>query len=199
MRLEITDDVEANFADLLERAIAEAPMKRTGARLELIMTQRTRRGEFLEGSSPGASEYSTEPFAMPAGALRNDAREELTEDEDVATYFTSEDDLWLRIEGGYKRVRKAKGLQADHVNLTDRGNMLDGMRTRVRTEDGEHVLDVGYIKGRSPTEATRIAGYHNRQGAGPSQVKRVFVGATDEEAGEVLGDLEDDVLKSLAQ
>jgi hypothetical protein len=166
------------------------------ARAEYIMRRRTQKGEFLEGSSPGAESYSDEPYAQPAGSLTDQVRDQLPEDE--TSYFeTNDGDLWLVIEGGYEAVRKAKGLPTGRVDLTDQGDMLSAMRSDATVQDDQVQMLVGYIDGASPQEAMQIARYHNIEGAGQSEVKRVFVGLTDEEADDIADDLEDDLTDAL--
>ena len=161
------------------------------------MKRRTQRGEFLEGSSEGAESYSQKPYAQPAGSLTDQVRDSLPDDE-VSYFTTSDDDLWLVVEGGYEAVRRAKGLPTDTVDLSVTGSMLEGMRSE-STRRGDELLEmlVGYIEGASPQEAMQIARYHNVEGAGKNEIKRVFVGLTEQEADDVLDDLEEDISEGL--
>lgn len=198
LRIEIEDSMPEGFAEHVRDALSSVRTRRTMARVEHIIQSRTRGGEFLEGSSEGADRYSEKPYAQPAGSLTDQVRDELPEDE-VSYFTTSEDALWLVVEGGYKAVRQAKGLPTDRVDLTDQGDLLRGMRSAAHrdVDDGTLQMVVGYIEGASPQEAMQIARYHNVMGAGKNEVKRVFVGLTDSEAEDVLDDVEDDLRKRL--
>ena len=185
------------FAAAFEDALAGVRTRRVMARAEQMMKERAREGDFLEGSSEGAESYSTKPYAQPAGSLTEQVREDLPGDE--TSYFTtSEDALWLVVEGGYEAIRRAKGLPTDHVDMTVTGGMLQGMRSQAgRDSDGNLDMLVGYIDGASPQEAIQLARYHNVEGAGKNEMKRVFVRLTEEEAEDILDDLEEDFSSNL--
>lgn len=196
IRIEVEDSMPDGFGDALREALANVRTRRVMARAEVMMKDRARSGEFLEGSSSGAESYSTKPYAQPAGSLTEQVRESLPEDE-VSYFTTSSDALWLIVEGGYEAVRRAKGLPTDRVDLTDQGTLLGGMRSTVERDDDTLRMLVGYIEGASPQEALQIARYHNVEGAGKNEIKRVFVGLTDEEADEILDDIERDISSEL--
>jgi len=197
LRIEVEDSMPDGFAEHLRDALAGVRTRRHQARIEHIIQSRTREGEFLEGSSQGAESYSEKPYAQPAGSLTDQVRDQLPEDE-VSYFMTSSEDLWLVVEGGYKAIRRAKGLPTDRVDLTDQGDLLSGIRSdATRDSDGSLEMLVGYIEGLSPSEAIQIARYHNVEGAGKNEVKRVFVGLTSEEAEDVLDDIEEDVNRGL--
>lgn len=197
IQIEFEDSLPDGFAEAFKSAVASVQTRKATAHAEYIMRRRTERGEFLEGSSSGASSYSTKPYAQPAGALTDQVRESLPDDE-VKYFTTGSDSLWLVIEGGYEAVRRAKGLPTSNVDLTVSGDMLGGMRSASsRDEDGDISMIVGYIDGASPAEAMQLARYHNVEGAGKNEVKRVFVGLTDDEADEVFDHLQKDLLRNL--
>jgi hypothetical protein len=198
IRIRVEDDMPEGFEEAFRSALAGVRTSNVMAEVEQIILDRTQSGEFLEGSSPGAESYSTKSYAQPAGSLTDQVREDLPGDE--TSYFTtSEDALWLVVEGGYEAIRRAKGLPTDHVDLTRSGDMLKGLRSIAfeNLESGQLQMLTGYIKGVSPQEATQIARYHNVEGAGKNEMKRVFVGLTEEEAEDILDDLEDDVTRNL--
>jgi hypothetical protein len=194
--IRVTDDMPEGFEEAFQDALAGVRTRRLMARAESMIRRRTQRGEFLSGSSPGAESYSDEPYAQPAGSLTDQVRDALPEDE-TSYFMTSGEDLWLVVEGGYEAVRRAKGLPTSRVDLTDTGDMLDAMRSSATRRDGELDMQVGYIEGASPAEAMQIARYHNVEGAGQSEVKRVFVGLTDQEAEDVLDQAEEDIGRGL--
>ena len=145
-----------------------------------------RSGEFLEGSSPGAGSYSTNPFARPAGGLSREVFGKLDDTADGASFYTRAGALWVIVERGYAWLREASGLQAAHADLNWSGAMLAGMRTRSRFASGKLVVEAGYIQGMSPEDAIRLAGFHDRTGVGPRRIIRHFIGLTTAETGEVL-------------
>jgi len=197
IQIRVDDDLPEGFSEALQSAIAGLKTSKIMAQAELIMKQRTQDGEFLDGSSPEADSYSTKPYAQPAGSLTDQVRESLPDDE-VSYFTTSDDDLWLVVEGGYEAVRRAKGLPTDTVDLSVTGQMLSGMRSQAgRESDGELEMLVGYIEGVSPQEAIQIARYHNVEGAGKNEIKRVFVGLTESEADDVLDSMEKDINRGL--
>jgi len=197
IQIRVEDDMPEGFEEAFRSALAGVRTSNVMAEVEQIILHRTQSGEFLEGSSPGAESYSTKPYAQPAGSLTEQVREDLPGDE--TSYFTtSEDALWLVVEGGYEAIRRAKGLPTDHVDMTVTRGMLQGMRSQAgRDSDGNLDMLVGYIDGASPQEAIQLARYHNVEGAGKNEMKRVFVGLTEEEAEDILDDLEDDVTQNL--
>ena len=198
IEVEVKEKLHRTLEGALRAALRSVDVARTMARMEYTMKARTARGEFLEGSSPGADSYSTEPFARPAGGLPQKVHAAAEEGSGIGSYFTKDDDLWLIFEGGYKQLRELKGLQTAHVDLFDTGFMLGGMRSRGRQESGGDIeMEVGYIEGLSPAEAIELANYHNRLGAGKSQTVRKFIGFTKKEADDILDGLEQDIEKGL--
>lgn len=197
IRIRVRDDMPEGFQQAFEDALTGIKLRKVMAHAESIMKRRTARGEFLDGSSPGAESYSDEPYAQPAGSLTDRVREQLPDDQ-TSYFMTGDEDLWLVIEGGYEAVRRAKGLPTDTVDLMDTGQMLSAMRSAAdRDSDGEIEMQVGYIDGASPQEAQQIARYHNVEGSGPNEVKRVFVGLTDKEADKVADNLKDEIKDAL--
>lgn len=196
--VDVKDNLDRSLADELRRALRSVDTARVLANIEQIILRRTVRGEFLEGSSPQADDYSTTPFARPAGGLSGDVHQQVEQDANASAYFTKEEDLWMTFEGGYKQLREMKGLQTGHVDLYDTGGMLQGMRGRAETgTDGTLDLEVGYIEGLSPARAIELANYHNRLGAGKAETIRKFVGLTTEENKNVLDNLEADIKRRL--
>jgi len=198
INVEIRDDLDRSLGDELRRALWAVDVARFLANVEQTILRRTAGGEFLEGSSPGAESYSTTPFARPAGGLSNRVHQSAENDSGVSSYFTKDEALWMTFGGGYKQLRELKGLPTGHVDLYDNGGMLAGLRSRADTDtDGDLEMEVGYIEGLSPGRAIELANYHNRLGAGKSEMIRKFVGLTDEEANDILDDLEADIQRRL--
>ena len=198
IELEIKEDLDRSLSEELRRALRWTDTVRVLANIEQTILRRTIKGEFLPGSSPGADEYSTTPFARPAGGLSDEVHQSAENDAEVSSYFTKDEDLWMTFEGGYKQLRALKGLPTGHVDLYETGGMLAGLRSRAETDDdGNLNMEAGYIKGLSPARAIELANYHNRLGAGKAETIRKFVGLTDPEADDILDDLENDITRRL--
>jgi hypothetical protein len=175
----LRDDLLTGLGDSLEAAALRVDVTRALLHAEQIMEERTMRGEFLPGSSPGAGQYSTRPFALPSAALPKAVREML---DDTA-------DKWLR---------EALGYQSSHVDLTRSGGLLGGLTTRVRTEGGQIGGEVGYPDG-ADEDAAALADFHQNQGVGPRRVIRRFVGLTDDEAELVVADFAEAVRRQITE
>lgn len=196
--IDVTNTLASRLSDALQHALQQTDLARFMAHVELTILQRTAKGEFLPGSSPEAEEYSTTPFARPAGGLSQDVQDAADSDRTVASYFTNDDDLWLVFEGGYKALRALQGLKTDTVDLFVSGDMLQGLRSKgLRRSDGTLRMEVGYIKGMSPARAIELANYHNRLGAGKSKTIRKFVGLTDEELADLIDTMEADLKRRM--
>ncbi len=90
---------------------------------------------------------------------------------------------------GHARKRKRERLPTDVVNLhfLQYGGMLAQMDHEVnRTLSQVELLFRG-------ERANRLAGYHNEQGAGTSQVKRVFMRLNDEDEAAMGGLVEQEI------
>ena len=185
-RLDLQEALLSQLHAEMLSAAADIDATAAGAHAMLLMQERTRRGEFLEGSSPGAGSYSTRPFARPAGGLSREILGRLDDTADGSSFFTRAGALWVVVERGYAWLREAAGYQADHVDLNWSGKMLAGMRVRSRFAGGKLITEAGYIEGMSPADAVRLAGYHDRTGAGPRRTIRRFIGLTEDEIAQVV-------------
>jgi len=196
--IEVTNSLNRSLSEALQHALQQTDLARFMAHVELTILRRTAKGEFLPGSSPNAEEYSTTPFARPAGGLKTEVQNAADSNDTVASYITKDEDLWLIFEGGYKALRALQGLKTDTVDLIASGRMLDGMRSKsMRRSDGTLRMEVGYIQGMSEARDIELANYHNRLGAGKSKTIRKFVGLTDEETDKLLAIMEADIKRRL--
>lgn len=186
---EFDDGLLGALRDGLERAAAGVDATRALAHAEHLIEERTARGEFLPGSSPSASQYSSRPFARPAAGLPRRIRELLDDTADGSSFFTRAGQLWVVVERGYRWLREAMGLPADRVTLDVTGDMLRAMAARATPTADGLTLEVGYLPGVSDDDAARIADFHQNQGVGPARVVRRFIGLTDEEADQVVARL----------
>lgn len=147
-------------------------MKLANAGLAIIR-ERTLSGKFLPGSSPGASDYSTKPFARPLGGLTKRVQKDLLAN--GAQVFTKEGKAtWVIIKGGYKQLREIAGKDTSRVTLTWRGRMLRNLGI-LNADDNSAIL------GMKDEDAKQLSLYHNVMGAGKSKKKRVFMGFTEAE------------------
>lgn len=196
-RLDLQEALLQTLRDGLALEAGDVDASGAAAHAQHLMLERTRRGEFLPGSSPGAERYSTNPFARPAGGLSREVFARLDDTADGSSFFTRAGALWVVVERGYAWLRRAAGLQADRVDLNWSGGLLAGMRARSRFAAGKVVTEVGYIAGMSPDDAVRLAGFHDRTGVGPARTVRRFVGLVSEEIDEVVRALAGAVAKAL--
>lgn len=147
-------------------------MKLANAGLAIIR-QRTLSGKFLPGSSPGADEYSTKPFARPLGGLTKKLQRDLLAN--GAQVFTKDGKAtWVVIKGGYKQMREIAGKDTSHVSLTWTGRMMRNLGI-LTSDDNSAVL------GPKDADTKQLSLYHNVMGAGKSKRKRVFMGFSDSE------------------
>ncbi len=163
-------------------------MKLANAGLAIIR-ERTLSGKFLPGSSPGAGEYSTKPFARPLGGLTKQVQKDLLAS--GAQVFTKEGKAtWVVIKGGYKQLREIAGKDTSHVSLTWRGRMLRNLGV-LNADDNSAVL------GMKDEDAKQLSLYHNVMGAGKSKVKRVFMGFSEGEKARLERIVGDEVMRRL--
>lgn len=196
--LSLQDDLLRSLQDHLEQAAVGVDATRALLHTEHLIEERTARGEYLPGSSPGAGQYSTKPFARPAAGLPRRIRELLDDTSDGSSFFTRAGTLWVVVERGYRWLREAMGLPTDRVTLDVTGDMMRAMSSRVTTTADGITLEVGYIQGVSDDDALRIADFHQNQGVGPSKTIRRFVGLTDEEASTVIAQLAESLRSRLS-
>lgn len=196
-KIEVTSTLKQELSDALRGALKRVRAERAGQQAEAIILRRTQRGEFLQGSSSGASSYSTKPFARPAGGLTERVYDRVSESDRVKYFTSSSGDEWLVFEGGYKQLRQMMGLPTANVDLNVTGQTLQGMRVRVTREGDGVSIEIGYIEGLSPQEAIQVAEYHNRLGAGKNKVLRKFVGLTSSESDDVVSFLEKELEREL--
>lgn len=170
------------FDSIKREIINRAVMLRIGNQVIAIIRNRTNAGVFLEGSSAGAENYSTKPFAAPFGGIvaqlgKGKAAQlykELRGEKGSIFRSNKSGKLWLRISGGYKEIRQRGGRQSEHANLQWSGRMMKALQI---VSVGEDSVTIGFL---APEEGQKAA-WHSVLGAGRSRVKRVFVGLSEEE------------------
>jgi hypothetical protein len=176
------DQVAADLNRLIEDVVERVILVRLGARAIAIIRQRTLKGEFLEGSSPGASQYSTTPMPLPLGALQKATRGRLqAQEKNQSAYkiFTAKSGrVWVVLQGGYKEFRQLAGKANDHVTMTWSGRMMRNLGIVKRTKSE---VEIGF----SDQQSHQLAVYHNIMGAGRGRKKHVFMGFTPAEEQEL--------------
>ncbi|KAB2967526.1 hypothetical protein [Zoogloea sp.] len=142
----------------------------------VIIRERTLKGQFLEGSSPDAGEYSTKPFAMPYAAVAtNSLKRELRRNTETGVLFRQGNkQLWIVVKGGYKKYRELAGKDTSKATLTWTGRMMRNLGI-LNADDSSAIL------GMKDADTKQLALYHNVMGAGKSKKKRVFMGLTEAE------------------
>lgn len=157
----------------------------------LIIWERTLSGKFLEGSSAGAEEYSTKPFARPLAGILKQHRKALLENGSVI--FTNEKDgkqLWIIIKGGYKEYRSLAGKDISKVSLTWSERMMRNLGI-LNADDASAIL------GPKDEDTRKLSLYHNVLGAGKSKRLHKFMGFTDNENERLRNEVAEEVMKRL--
>lgn len=154
--------------------IPEQALRQLGLLGIQIITERTARGVDAEGKP--FKPYGTSPFAMPYGGITAKARAALGDS--LQAFRTKGGAMWAVITGGYAAYKKAAYPQdGGEVNLTATGTMMQQL-TVVKVIPSTNTVVLGFAS----IEAATIAYYHNVAGAGPSKVRRKFMGFTRAEA-----------------
>ncbi|MBE2186752.1 MAG: hypothetical protein IAE99_08280 [Rhodothermales bacterium] len=185
------------FGATFKKAVLRMGARRVLAYVDVAVKRRTKAGDFLPGSSPSAGGYSEKPFARPAGGLKKKTLDALDDTDRGSSFFTRQGALWVVVEGGYKDLRQIEGKQNAHVDLLYSGALLDATRDNVRTGAATLEMEYGYLDGKSPADAARVAYWHQEAGAGKGKTKRVFIGLTPAEEKHLLGMLNEEARKAL--
>jgi hypothetical protein len=170
--------------EIVKRIISRSLLARVGSEVVAIIRERTLKGEFLEGSSPGADRYSTTPLPLPLGGLAKRAQSCVWRmlkagDEDVQAFTNVKSKrAWVILKGGYKQYRELAGLQTSVVNMSWSGRMMRNLSVVNISED---TVAVGFT---SPEEAQKAL-WHNKLGAGKSHRKHIFLGLSQDELARV--------------
>lgn len=185
--------VTTNFTpqQLADSIITNALLVGIGTHTIAIVRERTGRGEFLEGSSPGANKYSQRAAHMPLGALA----QRIGKGKGPATRAwkalkgenlyrqSSTGKIWIILQGGYKQLRELAGRETSPVTLNWAGTMMREMKFQVNLE--ERSVTVYFTSGPSAQKAAWLT-----QGAGRNKIKRIFMALSPEELALVVKDAE---------
>lgn len=160
-----------------------------------IIRQRTKKGEFLKGSSPGAEKYSEHPLGIPLLAygkgVANELMNRAENDQDVKLYRNKKTGgLWALVMGGYKEIRNIAGKNNDSVSMNWSGKVLRNLAGMgIKPMEG----NIGFTDQR----AKQIAIWQQVQGAGKSKKKKVFVGFSQKEINQLTQLAGKEIIKSV--
>jgi len=171
--------LQTKLAALPNKLVDEIVLLRLANGALAIIRKRVLDGQYLEGSSPNAGEYSTTPMPLPFGKLQATVRKKLSKEElenkDKYVIFTAKSgNVWISVQGGYKAYRQMAGKFNDHVILSWSGRLMRNMGIVQKEKDS-------YSVGFSDPDVERIARYHTLEGAGKSHRKHVFFDLSEEE------------------
>ncbi|TAK59419.1 MAG: hypothetical protein EPO24_07730 [Bacteroidetes bacterium] len=174
-----TEELERKLDNLPNKIIDEVVLLRLSSGVIAIIRKRTLDGKYLEGSSPGAEQYSVTPLPLPFAKFQANVKAKLTKEQaqnkDKYVLFTAKSgNTWIIVQGGYKEFRKLAGKFSDHVVMSWTGRLMRNLGLIRKDDSG---ADVGF----PDTDAERIARYHNIEGAGKSRRKHVFFDLSKEE------------------
>lgn len=172
--------------EILKQVINRAFLLRVGEQTIAIIQERTLRGEFLEGST--SQGYSTKTAYMPYPALEERVGKSLwarikNKQDGLGWSYIGKNRKWVKVEGGYKRLREITGRETDRVTLSWSGQMLSALNV-IEVNEEQRSVTIRFRNER----AGEIAGFHH-EGAGRSKVKRIFVGLSGKELEQIAADL----------
>ncbi len=182
-------DLSNKLPTLLDSVIDRVMMLRLANRGIAIVRERTLKGEFLDGSSDGAGQYSTKPFARPLGGLTKALQKTLV-NSGSHIFTASSGNHWIVIEGGYRAFRAMAGKDVSRVTMTWTGRMLRNLGV---ISEAEREVVLGF----PDADMKQLATWHNVMGAGKSLRKHVFMGVTQEEANQLVELAGEEIAKRL--
>lgn len=179
----------------LDNIVDKIIMQRLAGHCVFLIRRRTQSGQFLPGSSPGADQYSTKPFAMPAYALGKMLGKKLEalasgkrkkQGPNTFTLYTNKkwnNQLWVVAHLGYREIRRMAGRPVDKVSMIFNRGYISGIS--VLPGESDTKIDIGWkdtsnIDGERPSN-NLLAKYHEELGAGKSKRKHKIMGLTQEE------------------
>lgn len=194
---ELADKLRPEIERLKDAVVDNVIMLRIANKGIAIIRKRTLKGEFLPGSSPNASQYSTTPLPLPLGKFtRETQRQILSGKADLGENFRlftnrKTRNVWIVIQGGYKKFRELAGKPTDNVVMTWSGRMMRNLGI-IRSTETEATL------GFSDQGSRQIAEYHNVLGAGKSRRKHIFMGFEEKELKELAKLAGEEIAKKLS-
>jgi len=155
-------------------SIPDDDLKRIGLRAVSMIRDRTLRGVGADGAP--FKPYSTQPFALPLGAITKRAQRALGDDMKIITSKRS-GALWAVITGGYAALKDAAYPQyGGVVNLSRTGAMLRALTVIGVNGSGQVTIRIGFAR----EEEAQKALWNDARG-------RRILGFTQEERTDLAG------------
>ncbi|HOM04356.1 MAG TPA: hypothetical protein PLU67_02560 [Candidatus Kapabacteria bacterium] len=148
-------------------------MNKIAIRTIKLLHEQIERGYDADGNR---YEYSTKPFARPAGGIvrfREFAKK--AQKDGLLRYFTKKQSKWVVFTGGYKSFRALTGRNPNGDFLEYTGEMLSSLTHQINNNE----ITVSF----SSRRAAEKAYYLNVTGAGKSRKFWKFMGLTDKNEG----------------
>ncbi len=181
------------LSGIADNIITDVLLNAVGSHAVAIIRRRVNKGEYLDGSSAGAENYSTTPMPLPFGAFSKAVRSKLLPAGYKVFTNVKSHTTWIVLPGGYKEFRQLAGKANDKVNLQWTGRMMRNLGFTSSTQSGR--VSLGF----TDPDAEQLAVYHNTMGAGKSRTKHVFMDFTEDEINQLVGDVEKYLLNRLEQ
>lgn len=173
--------------NLLQQILDNSILIQIGQKVLVVINERVSRGEFLPGST--SLGYSVKDAPMPLAALiakigDTKARAvyrglKIARGEKPIIWKNAKSGkTWITLTGGYKKLRELTGRETGVVELNWSGHMMSALKAK----SDPSVPSVTFYF--TDAEASRIAAFHH-MGAGRNRIKRLFMGLTDKETGDI--------------
>lgn len=190
-------DIDKILKNIQDNIIDNVIMKRLANRGIAIIRERTIKGEFLDGSSSNAGQYSTTPLPLPFGKFTKMTQKKILKGDVLSgdyRIFTNlkSGNTWIIIKGGYKKFRELAGKDTANVSLSWSGRMLRNLGVL-------NVDKTTAVLGFSSEEEKQKAIWHNVMGAGKSKKKHVFMDFSKDEREELSKMASEDIAKRLVR
>ncbi|MDD5061471.1 MAG: hypothetical protein PHN44_04210 [Candidatus Marinimicrobia bacterium] len=190
-------ELEQVINSLPDKIAESVSIIRIAAKGIAIIRERTLGGKFLTGTGAGqkiragVEQYSTKAMPIPYGLYMALMGEKPPEGAKI--FRNKSGAVMVIFTGGYKRLRELSKKPNEHVYMSWTGRMLRNLNI-IRSE--KTIAEIGF----NDAETERIAGYHNKSGAGKNKVLHPFLGFTAEDETQLVGMAEQEInnlLKSI--
>ncbi len=184
-------EVQQKLQALPDKLVDDIILIRLSAGVIAIIRDRVNAGQYLEGSSPNAGQYSTTPMPLPFGKLEKAVSKKELQNKDKYTIFTAKSgNKWVIIQGGYKEYRRLCGKESDKVVMSWTGKMMQNLGI---VEKVPGSIGVGF----SDPDMERLAIFHNISGVGKSHRRHVFFDLSKEERAQLTKYAGEEITKEL--
>ena len=172
----MSDTKNQIFTEIIKRSL----LLRIGQHSVVLIKKRVADGIFLEGSSDGASQYSTKPFAMPTGAIMPRSLMlsiiKGKKGNDTQLFKSGSGKLWAVITKGYKWLREQAGKPSGKVDMRWTSELMRSLMV-LSVDPEEGTITIGHKGARND----KLAYWHNVTGAGKSKKIRKWLLLTNDE------------------